>query len=217
MKGLGLLFLCLFGLSSISAQILPAQVDLSQQSPDSFLVSFQSTKGEFIMKAVRSWSPLAVDRLYVLARNHYYDGCVIYRVAETKSVKNGRVVQFGLVNDRVANKEWEKTPVKDEPVLHPHTRGSVCFARGGPNTRSNEIAIMLTPCSELDTVNYQGVIGFPTVAEVVKGMEVFEKFNGQYGNYVFDHEDSLYLGREYFDRAYPGLDRIISVKIIEQN
>jgi peptidyl-prolyl cis-trans isomerase A (cyclophilin A) len=198
------------------AQVLPSQVNLEEHSPDTFLVSFTSTKGEFKMRAVRSWSPLAVDRLYILAKHHYYDGSVIYRVAETKSVKNGKVVQFGLGNNEAANRAWEKAAIIDEPVKGPKKPGAVVFARGVPNTRSNEIAIMLTPSFELDTVNYEGVVGFPTVAEVIDGMQVLEKFNGKYGNAVFEHEDSLYLGRQYFDRAYPGLDRIISVKVIDK-
>jgi peptidyl-prolyl cis-trans isomerase A (cyclophilin A) len=197
------------------AQLLPSQLNINEQSPDSFLVSFTSTKGEIVMKAVRSWSPLALDRQYILVKNHYYDGCVIYRVAETKSVKNGKVVQFGLGNNEAANRAWEKAAVKDEPVKGPKQPGAVVFARGGPNTRSNEIAIMTTPSFELDTVNYEGVSGFPTVAIVISGMEVLEKFNGKNGNSVFDHEDSLYLGKEYFDRAYPGLDRIVTVKLIK--
>ena len=216
LKRLGLLSFFLFTALVSRAQVFPSQLNLSEHSPDSFLVSFKSTKGDFVIKAIRSWSPLAVDRLYVLAKNHYYDGCVIYRVAETKSVKNGKVVQFGLENNTVANKAWEKATINDEPVKGPKSPGAVLFARGGPNTRSNELAIMLTPSTELDTVHYQGVAGFPTVAEVVKGIEVLGNFNGQYGNSVFDHEDSLQLGREYLDKAYPGLDRIISVKIIEK-
>jgi peptidyl-prolyl cis-trans isomerase A (cyclophilin A) len=209
-----LIFHSAFYILHSTAQPFPSQLNLAEQSPDSFSVAFTTTQGKFVMKVHRRWSPLAADRLFVLAKSHYYDGCVVYRVAETKSVKNGVVVQFGLCNDSVANRAWEKAGIKDEPVVHPHSKGSVCFARGGPDTRSTELAIMLTPCAELDTVNYEGVRGFPSFAEVISGMEVLEKFNRKYGNTVFEHEDSLYFGRDYFDRAYPGLDMIISVQIL---
>ena len=200
----------------INAQPLPSQINLTEQSPDSFLVSFETTKGKFIMKAQRDWSPLACDRFYLLVKNGFYTDCVIYRVAPTLSFKGGFIVQFGMTNDEKINRAWEKATLKDEPVIHPHKRGSVNFASGGPNTRNVQIAIALTPCTELDTVHYQGAIGFPTFAEVVEGMDVVDSFNRKYGNNVFKYEDSLYLGQKYFDREFPGLDRILSAKIIDK-
>ena len=206
----------LFWDSPVNAQPLPTELNFSEQCPDSFLVSFETTKGQFIMKAHRDWSPLACDRLYLLVKNGFYNGCVIYRVAPTLSFKGGFIVQFGMTNDVKLNLAWEKATLKDEPVIHTHKRGSVNFASGGPNTRTVQLAIALTPCTELDTVNYQGAIGFPTFAEVVEGMEVVDTFNRQYGNSVFEPEDSLYVGDKYFDRAFPGLDRILTAKIINK-
>lgn len=200
----------------VSAQPLPSEINLTQQSPDSFLVSFETTKGKFVMKANRQWSPLACDRFYILIKSGFYNGCVIYRVAPTLSFKGGFIVQFGMVNNESVNRAWEKATLKDEPVIHPHKRGSVNFASGGPNTRNVQLAIALTPCTELDTVNYQGAIGFPAFAEVVEGMEIVDTFNRQYGNSVFEPEDSLYVGDKYFDRTFPGLDRILTAKIINK-
>ena len=68
----------------------------------------------------------------------------------------------------------------------------------------------------MDTVSNGSVIGFPTFAEVDGGLDVVKLFNSKYGNSIFDHEDSLLIGREYFDRAYPGLDRIHSATIIKK-
>ena len=201
---------------SAFAQPLPSEINLSEQSPDSFLVSFVTTKGEFIMKSHRDWSPLACDRLYLLVKNGFYNGCVIYRVGPTLSFKGGFIVQFGMTNDEKLNRAWEKATLKDEPVKHPHKRGSVNFASGGPNTRTVQLAIALTPCTELDTVSYQGAIGFPTFAEVVEGIEIVDSFNRQYGNSVFEPEDSLYIGDKYFNRFFPRLDRILTAKIINK-
>jgi peptidyl-prolyl cis-trans isomerase A (cyclophilin A) len=197
----------------INAQMLPTELNLSEQSPDSFLTTFETTKGNFTIKVNRQWSPLASDRLYLLIKNHYYDDCVVYRVAPTLSYKGGFIVQFGIANDEKVNRAWEKFPVKDEPVVHPHSIGAVNFARGGQDTRSTELAIALTPCLELDTASYLGAKGFPTVGEVVEGMDVINSFNKQYGNDIFKYPDSLYLGSKYFDREFPGLDRIISARI----
>jgi peptidyl-prolyl cis-trans isomerase A (cyclophilin A) len=203
-------------IGTVHAQPLPSALDLTEPCPDSFLVSFETTKGRFVMKANRKWSPHGVERLYILAKAGYYDGCVIYRVGPTASFEGGFVVQFGLGNSEAVNRAWEKAPIADEPVVRAHQTGSVNFARGGPNTRSVELAISLTPATQFDTVNYRGVIGFPTIAEVVEGMDVLRALNSHYGNSVFKQEDSLYLGRPYFDRAFPGLDRIITVAVAKE-
>lgn len=211
----GMLVSCLSKRSQ-TAPPFPAAIDLAEKSPDSFLVKFNTTKGSFTMKARRSWSPLGSDRFYLLVKNGFYNGNVIYRVAPTKSYEGGFLVQFGIANSIALNKAWETATIADEPVIRPHQAGAVNYARGGPNTRSVELAITVTPCLELDTVSYFGVKGFPTFALVEKGMDVVRSFNGQYGNSVFDHEDSLQQGRAYLDRVYPGLDRIINARITKK-
>ena len=211
------LTLALAGLVAVAnpqAGPLPSQLPLYAPGPDSFLVEFTTTKGPFTVKAYRAWSRLGSDRLYHLARGGYYDGVVIYRVGPTASYKGGFVVQFGIGNDSTVNHAWEQAGIDDEPVRVPHGRGKIYFARGAPRTRSVELALDLTPNSPLDTVSYQGVVGFPPVGEVVSGMAVLDSLNRQYGNAVFDHWDSVAAqGRKYLDRVFPGLDRIERVRV----
>ena len=207
---------CLLALAGApaTAQVLPSQVPLGRQAPDSFRAVFETTRGRFIMKARRWWSPLGVDRLYALAKSGYYDGVVIYRVGPTASFRGGYVVQFGIGNDAADNRAWEATGFADEPVRHGHQRGTVNFARGGPGTRTVELAIGLTPNTALDTVSYEGVVGFPPIAEVVEGMAVLDSLNRRYGNAPLEQWDSIFaMGRAYLDRAFPGLDRVKSVSV----
>ncbi len=197
-----------------AAQILPDRLPLASPAPDSFLVRFETTKGNVIIKARRSWSPLGVDRLYHLAANGFYDGAVIYRVGGTKSYPGGFVVQFGFTNDSLVNRAWSKTGISDEPVRTPHRRGTVMFARDGPNTRTIELAIDLSPNSGLDTVHYQRVVGFPPIAEVVEGIAALDSLNRRYGNAPIEHMDSITKGgRKYLERAFPGLDRVLRVSV----
>ena len=188
--------------------VLPSDLPLSAAAPDSFLAKFKTTKGTFVMKARRPWSPLAVDRLYHLVNSGYFDGLTFYRVGETKSVKGGRVVQFGQSGDTAVSHAWEKVTIADEPVVRAHVRGSVSFARGGPNTRGVEVAIGTTAIAALDTVQYLGVTGFPTMAEVIEGLDVLDRLNGQYGNAPIENDSLSILGGEYLERVFPGLDRI---------
>lgn len=196
--------------------VLPRDLPLANAAPDSFLAEFSTTKGSFSMKARRAWAPLGVDRLYHLVKGGYFDGLTIYRVGPTLSVKGGRVVQFGQSGDTTECRAWEKATFADEPVVRPHRRGSVNFARGGPNTRSVEVAITTNEAAPLDTVRYLGVVGFPSIAEVEHGMDVLDRLNGKYGNAPIENDSLSILGGEYLDRVFPGLDRIRGARVTKE-
>lgn len=211
-----LALLALFALGASAPrprQVLPGGLPLASAAPDSFLAEFRTTKGNFTMKARRAWAPLGVDRLYHLLKAGYFDGLTIYRVGPTLSVKGGRVVQFGQSGDTTEGRAWEKATFADEPVVRPHRRGSVNFARGGPDTRTVEIAITTNEAAALDTVRYLGVVGFPTIAEVEQGVDVLDRLNGQYGNAPIENDSLSILGGEYLERVFPGLDRIRGARV----
>jgi len=195
---------------------LPSDLPLAAAGPDSFTAEFRTTKGAFTMKARRAWAPLGSDRLYHLVKGGYFDGLVIYRVGETKSVKGGRVVQFGTSGDTTVARAWEKATIADEPILRPHRRGSVNFARGGPATRTVEIAITTNEAAPLDTVGYLGVTGFPSVAEVEKGLDVLDRLEGKYGNAPIESDSLSIVGGAWLDARFPGLDRIVSARVTRE-
>jgi cyclophilin family peptidyl-prolyl cis-trans isomerase len=194
-------------------RVLPRDLPLAAAAPDSFLAEFKTSKGSFTMKACRAWAPLGVDRLYQLVRSGYFDGLTIYRVGPTISVQGGRVVQFGQSGDTTVARAWEKAAFADEPVRRPHRRGSVNFARAGPNTRTVEIAITTNEAAALDTVRYLGVTGFPSVAEVVQGLDVLDRLEGRYGNAPIENDSLSILGGKYLERAFPGLDHILGARV----
>ena len=194
-------------------RLLPADVPLAAPAPDSFVAEFRTTKGTFAMKARRAWAPLGADRLYHLVESGYFDGLVIYRVGPTKSVAGGRVVQFGASGDTAEAHAWDLATFADEPVVRAHVRGAVNFARGGPGTRSVEIAICTTPCAPLDTVRYLGVTGFPTLAVVDQGLDVLDRLEGRYGNAPIESDSLSIAGGAWLERAFPGLDRIERARI----
>lgn len=202
---------------SAGAQPLPSQIDLQAPAPDSFEVTFETTAGRFVIRAHSDWSPLGAERLYHLANARYYDGVVFYRVGETASYPGGKVVQFGLTNVGAINNAWHSTGIGDEKVLVGHRRGMVGFARDGPNSRTVELAIDLSPNTGLDTVSYNGVIGFPPVAEVVTGMATLDRLNGEHGNAPVQQWDSIKAGgSEFLDRRFPGLDRVRTAQITQE-
>jgi hypothetical protein len=44
-----------------------------QRAPDTFDVSFETSQGRFVVRAVRAWAPLGVDRFHHLVSVGYYD------------------------------------------------------------------------------------------------------------------------------------------------
>jgi peptidyl-prolyl cis-trans isomerase A (cyclophilin A) len=200
--------------SPAAGQVLPATVTLDAPAPDSFDITFETTKGTVVLRGHRDWSPLGAARLYHLALAGYYDGAMFYRVGPTASYPGGRVIQFGLANDAASNIAWQATGLADEPVREPHRRGTVGFARDGANSRTVELAIDLAPNSGLDTVSYNGVVGFPPVAEVIEGLPALDRLHGAHGNAPMEDYDSIMAsGRAFLDRRYPGLDRVVTARV----
>jgi predicted small lipoprotein YifL len=51
----------------------PRRAPPSGPTPDSFDVSFETSKGTFVVRAVRDWAPRGVDRFYQLAGEGFFD------------------------------------------------------------------------------------------------------------------------------------------------
>lgn len=194
----------------LKAQGMPDR-DIEKAAPDSFLVTFDTSKGEFQAMVHRAWGPLAADRFYHMVRLQYMDGNSIYRVVPNY------VAQFGIHNEEKVNRAWRRFAFDDEPVKHSNLKGTISFARGGPKTRTTQLFINLNDNIMLDSMPVGGVVGYPPFAEIVKGIEVIDTFNDAYGNEPAMHQDSINVaGREFLDRHFPGLDYIKTVRLVEE-
>lgn len=176
-------------------------------APDTFGVVFETSAGPFEVEFVRDWSPLAVDRVHELATAGFWEGARVYRV-------NERYAQFGYSGRPALDSLWVPDGIPDEPVQASNVRGTVSFARGGPGTRSTILFINRTDNTNLDDLDWNGVLGFPPVGRVVRGMDAIDALHDQYGDRPLEAEDSIAaLGNDFLDRAYPGLDSIGEVRI----
>lgn len=191
----------------------PSPSDLAKAAPDSFDVRFETTKGPFVMRAHRDWSPLGVDRLHYLTRNGFYDGAWFHRVV------GGFVAQWGLPGTPPLDSVWQTRNIPDEPVKASNTRGRIAYARAGPNTRSIQLFVSLVDNIRLDTVN---TFGFPPIGEVVSGMDAVDSlyfgYSGTRANRLTGpSQDSIRIvGNAYLLRNYPLLDRITKASIIRK-
>lgn len=183
---------------------------LEKEAPASFKARFETTQGNFDIEAVREWSPEGVDRLYQLITNNYYEDVSIFRVVPNF------VAQFGIHNDTLINNAWGKRGVKDEPVLQKNDSMTIAFARGGVETRSNQIFINLKKNYRLDKLAYSGVTGFPVIAKVIVGQENVLKFYGGYGDKLGYKQDSVAkFGNAFLREKYPKVDYIKKAYILK--
>lgn len=181
---------------------------ITKQAPKSFLARFETTQGIFEIEVERSASPKAVDRLFQLLKTNHFNNALFYRVVP------GFVAQFGST-DGMLEKKWSAYKLPDEPVLQGNRKGTISFARGGKTSRDATLFINLDDNSRLDTIDYKGVVGFPTFGRVTKGMEVVTALYSGYGDSIFEHLDVMYKDLPDFLKKYPNLDKIKKAYILE--
>ncbi len=179
----------------------------SRTAPDSFDVQMNTTKGTMVVRFRRHWSPLGVDRFYNLTGSGFFTDIAFHRTI------NNFVAQFGASGDTAVTRAWRGQGIPDEPVRATNRRGTISFARGGPNSRSTQLFFNLvdnTP--RLDTLNG---FGFPPIGEVVDGLSVMDALNWEYsgtrGGTTFPGPAQDSIGRQgnaYLRRSFPRLDYI---------
>jgi peptidyl-prolyl cis-trans isomerase A (cyclophilin A) len=188
----------------------PTPAMLEVVAPDSFVVEIVTSEGAFDVAMHRAWSPLGVDRMYHLMTNDFYAGARFYRIA------SGFVAQWGFSGTPALDSIWEALPIDDEPVVESNVRGTVSYARAGPETRSYTLFVNLVDNARLDAVPAGGVVGYPPIGNVVRGLDVIDGF---YPGYTDDppQQDSIaQLGNEYLRRSYPQLDSIVGTRIVRE-
>lgn len=181
-------------------------------APDSFDVDMVTTKGAMVIRVRRNWSPLGVDRFYALVRNQYFDSVAFHR-----TIRNF-VAQFGIHGDTAVSRAWRGKSILDDEVKVVNQKGTLSYARGGPNTRSVQLffnTVDNTP--RLDTLN---TFGFPPIGQVIQGLSVLDSLNWEYsgtrGGQTFPGPSQDSLGRQgnaYLRRNFPRLDYIITARI----
>jgi peptidyl-prolyl cis-trans isomerase A (cyclophilin A) len=174
--------------------------EAAQQAPDSFRVTFETTRGPFAVQIVRAWAPKGADRFYTLVNERFFDDSRFFRVVP------GFVVQFGLNADPGRNRPWDGKRLPDDSVTQTNARGTIVFATQGPNTRTHQLFINLVDNAQLDGM------GFAPIGRVVDGMSVVDSLYGGYG----ESPDQVLIerdGNSYLDRYFPKLDRIKTAKV----
>lgn len=188
----------------------PANAEWTKPAPAVSHLTFETTKGTFVLELVRANGPVGADRLYNLARLGYHDDTRIHRM------RAGYIAQFGLHGDPAVNAAWRERYIPDDPARSRNLRGTFALSYmgpGRPNTRNTQIYINLADNTRNDAEP------FTVLGRVVRGMDVIERFYAGYGeNSGGGMRQGLQGplergGNAWMDREYPLLDRIISASV----
>lgn len=169
--------------------------------PEVFRVKFETSQGDFVVEANRAWAPHGVDRFHELLRMHYFDQNRFFRVLP------GFIAQFGAHRDFNVHATWRNLFIVDDPPQQKNLRGTLAFAKSGPNTRATEIFINLSDNASLDSEN------FVPFARITQGMDVVDRFYSGYGEM---RPEGKWIDRarveeetnEYLVQRFPKLDFI---------
>jgi peptidyl-prolyl cis-trans isomerase A (cyclophilin A) len=165
-----------------------------------------TSKGPIVIEVHRAWAPQGADRFFELAHTGFFDDSRFFRVMKHF------VAQFGLSKDPKVSQLWSQMKILDDPQKEKNTRGTVTFAKSGPNTRTTQVFINLADNRSLDGS------GFAPFGKVSEGMENVDKLYWQYGdappvgsgpeqNLIMD------MGNEYLQRRFPSLDFINTITL----
>jgi cyclophilin family peptidyl-prolyl cis-trans isomerase len=135
----------------------------------------------------------------------FYDGTPIFRVVKSPSPF---VAQFGINSDF---KEWENKSFDDDPTMYQLTRGTLAFAKAGPNTNSTQVFINYRENNRLAAPE----LNFTTFARVVSGMEVADRFVSVGDERMGLDQDALWLNHRLVEGMDPGPTMITSAVILE--
>jgi homoserine O-acetyltransferase len=128
-------------------------------------VRLATTAGDVVIEVYPQAAPNAAKRFVELVMAGFYDETPISRVVP------GFVAQFG-VNWREPHKDWKTREFIDDPSLFALERGTLAFAKGGPNTNSTQVFINYIENNRLTAPQ----LNFSAFAKVVEGMDVVDKF-----------------------------------------
>ena len=146
------------------------------------------------------WAPLGAERFMQLVDAKYFDNCPLYRNIPDF------IVQWGIPANPAEWTKWGANKIKDDPVKHSNTLGTLSFATSGPDARGSQIFINYDDaCSQLDGQ------GFAPFARVVEGFDVAQRFAEMPRGP--DQAAAKRQGNAYFTEHFPQLSYIKSAAL----
>jgi peptidyl-prolyl cis-trans isomerase A (cyclophilin A) len=186
----------------------PAAPGVKQPPPAEYHLKFETTKGDIVVEAKREWSPKGSDHFFELVQSGFYDGVKFHRV------RYGFIAQFGINGDPRINRLFSSSRIPDDPVKLKNKRGTICYAKAGPSSRTTEVFFNLRDNPDLDTA------GFSAFGKVIEGLDVMDGLSCWYGELAPagrgpDPGKIHLLGNKYLEEKFPKLDGIKRVILLK--
>lgn len=176
------------------------------EAPPRYQVLVTTTVGDFVIVVDRDLAPNSAKRFYNLARLGYYRDVTFFR-----SIPNF-MVQFGIHGDPEINAAWKGHSISSDPVKASNLRGSISFAKAGPDTETTQLFINLGDNPRLDN------LGFAPFGQVVDGIEVIDRIYDGYGEGEprgrGPSQARITTEGETYLQQFPELTRIIDMQLI---
>jgi peptidyl-prolyl cis-trans isomerase A (cyclophilin A) len=110
---------------------------------DAVQVQCSTSTGDVRIVVKPDWSPLGAGRFLELVNRNYFDGCGLNRVVKEF------LTQFGISADYELRTEYRTAMIKDDvPKGIDFRPGYMSYAGSGPDSRSNEIFIVMPDTGE---------------------------------------------------------------------
>jgi peptidyl-prolyl cis-trans isomerase A (cyclophilin A) len=183
--------------------------------PNTLVVKFETTKGDFKVQVNRHWAPTGADRFYNLVKAGFFTDIAFFRVIP------GFMAQFGIHGDPKVAAKWKSARIQDDkvnPQIASNTRGKLTFATAGPNTRSSQFFINFSDRNaRLDGM------GFAPIGEVMaEGMTTVDSIYSGYGEGAprgkGPGQGRLQTeGNKYLKAEFDKMDYIKSVSVVSES
>lgn len=173
------------------------------KAPAKFKVKFTTTQGDFIVEVTRAWAPIGADRFYNLVKLGFYDDVGFFRVVPNF------VVQFGIHGNPEVAAAWKAASIKDDKKgKQSNERGTITYAKGGPDSRTTQLFINLKDNPRLDDM------GFPPFGKIIQGMDVVDAVNKEYGEQP-EQQMVQSQGNTYLRDTFPRLDYVKTATLVK--
>ena len=126
--------------------------------------------GTFTIRIHPEWAPLGAERFEDLVEQSFWDECRFFRVIDKF------IAQFGINGNPITQAKWRSKSLKDDKVNMTNKRGTVTFAKSGPNTRTTQMFINIGKKN-----GFLDDQGFSPIGEVIDGMDVVDRLYSDYG------------------------------------
>jgi len=150
---------------AISLTALPGLDDVVPELTQKSTLLMQTGTGEIVIEIYPEAAPNAAARFLELVEAGFYDDTPVFRVVPDF------VAQFGI-NWRDNYPLWQDNNFNDDPSLFALERGTLAFAKAGPDTNSTQVFINYIENNRLAEPRYN----FTVFGKVVSGMEAVDAF-----------------------------------------